>query len=111
MADEEAPRIGLIAGYGAFPLELAAELGRQGFSVHVAAVREEASPEIERLADSICWLHVGQVGGMVRAFRKAKVREVVMAGKVRKLHLFRNFRPDWMALKGLMRLKDRRDDS
>jgi len=30
---------------------------------------------------------------------------------VRKLHLFRNFRPDFTAMKGLLRLKDRRDDA
>jgi len=48
---------------------------------------------------------------MIKAFKKAGVKTVVMAGKVRKLHLFRNFRPDLTAVKGLMRLKDRKDDS
>ncbi|HXH72217.1 MAG TPA: UDP-2,3-diacylglucosamine diphosphatase LpxI [Mariprofundaceae bacterium] len=104
-------RIGLIAGYGHFPLELAAALNAQGFEVHAVAAREETFPEIEQLTASTCWLHVGQIGGMIKAFRNAGVSEVVMAGKVRKLHLFRNFRPDLTALKGLMRLKDRRDDS
>ncbi len=108
---EEPRRIGLIAGYGMFPIELARELKRAGFEVHATAVREETSPEIESVVDSLRWLHVGQVGGMIKAFRAQGVREVVMAGKVRKLHLFRNFRPDLTAVKGLMRLKDRRDDS
>ncbi|MDX8402467.1 MAG: UDP-2,3-diacylglucosamine diphosphatase LpxI [Mariprofundaceae bacterium] len=110
-AEDADRRIGLIAGYGMFPVELAREMKRAGFTIHAAAVREETGPEIEQVADSVCWLHVGQVGGMIKAFRQAGVRDVVMAGKVRKLHLFRNFRPDWMALKGLMRLKDRRDDT
>jgi len=104
-------KIGLIAGYGHFPLELAVALRAQGKEVHVVAAREETSPEIEELSDSTCWLHVGQIGGMIKAFKKAGVEQVVMAGKVRKLHLFRNFRPDFTAMKGLMRLKDRRDDS
>jgi len=79
--------------------------------VHTVAAREEANAEIENLTTSTCWLHVGQIGGMIKAFKRAGVEQVVMAGKVRKLHLFRNFRPDFTAMKGLMRLKDRRDDS
>ncbi len=104
-------KIGLIAGYGHFPLELADALQKQGKEVHIVAAREETSPEIETLAASICWLHVGQIGGMIKALKRAGVEQVVMAGKVRKLHLFRNFRPDLTAMKGLMRMKDRRDDS
>jgi len=104
-------KIGLIAGYGHFPLELAASLAKAGFEVHTVAAREETFPEIEKLTASTCWLHVGQIGGMIKAFKKSGVKQVVMAGKVRKLHLFRNFRPDLTAMKGLMRMKDRRDDS
>ena len=111
MSGDNPNKIGLIAGYGHFPLELAAELNAAGLEVHAVAAREETSPELEGCVASICWLHVGQVGGMIKAFQKAGVERVVMAGKVRKLHLFRNFRPDLTAVKGLLRLKDRRDDS
>ncbi len=110
-AESHLNKIGLIAGYGHFPLELAVALRAQGKEVHVVAAREETSPDIEELTASTCWLHVGQIGGMIKAFKRAGVEQVVMAGKVRKLHLFRNFRPDLTAMKGLMRLKDRRDDS
>ncbi|TLS67272.1 LpxI family protein [Mariprofundus erugo] len=111
MQDVPARRIGLIAGYGHFPLELAQALAEAGFEVHTVAAKEETSKEIEALTASTCWLHVGQIGGMIKAFKKAGVEQVVMAGKIRKLHLFRNFRPDLTAMKGLLRLKDRRDDS
>ncbi len=104
-------RLGLIAGYGSFPLELAASIRAQGIALHVVAVREETSASIEEYADSIQWLHVGQVGRMIRAFQQAGVTHAVMAGKVQKLHLFRNFRPDMTAIRGLARLADRRDDT
>jgi len=104
-------RIGLVAGYGAFPLELAAILEEQGIEVHTVAAREETSPEIEKVSTSTCWLHVGQLGGMVKAFKAAGIDSVVFAGKVQKLHLFRNFRPDLTAIKALALLPDRRDDS
>jgi DUF1009 family protein len=111
MTAEAANKIGLIAGYGHFPLELAVSLNAEGLEVHAVAAREETSREIENIVASTCWLHVGQIGGMIKAFKKAGVERIVMAGKVRKLHLFRNFRPDLTAVKGLVRLKDRRDDS
>ncbi len=104
-------RLGLVAGFGSFPLELAASLKRQGVELHTVAAREETSPEIERLSDSVTWLHVGKLGGMIRAFRDAGVSRIIFAGKVRKLHLFRNFRPDLTAIRTLARLPDRKDDT
>ncbi len=103
--------LGLVAGYGSFPLELAASLQKQGVKVHTVAAREETFPEIERYSVSTCWLHVGQLGGMIRAFKSAKVDAIVFAGKVRKLHLFRNFRPDLTAIKILAKIPDRKDDT
>ncbi len=111
VAEEVAISIGLVAGYGVFPLEVTEQLKSRGHRVHVVAAREETSQEIENLADSVQWLHVGQIGGMIRALQACGVSDVVMAGKVRKLHLFRNFRPDMVALKSLLRLPDRRDDT
>ena len=107
----QARKIGLIAGYGIFPLEMAQALMAQGFEVHVVAAREETSPEIEAVAASVCWLHVGKIGGMIKALQAAGVSDVIMAGKVQKLHLFRNFRPDFVAVKALLSLPDRRDDT
>ncbi|MDQ6954880.1 MAG: UDP-2,3-diacylglucosamine diphosphatase LpxI [Mariprofundaceae bacterium] len=104
-------KIGLIAGYGSFPLELTRSLNEKGFEVHVVAAKEETSPDIEQLAASVCWLHVGKIGGMIKAFQSLGVTQVIMAGKVQKLHLFRNFRPDFVAVKALLSLADRRDDS
>ncbi len=104
-------RLGLIAGYGAFPLELAEALQQQGIQVHTVAVREETSAEIKNFSTSICWLYAGQLGGMIRSFKAAGVDSVIFAGKVQKLHLFRNFRPDLTAIKALARIPDRRDDT
>jgi len=104
-------KIGMIAGYGAFPLELAETLVQQGFELHVVAAREETFRSIEELATTVTWLHVGQIGAMIKAFQKAGVEQVVMAGKVRKLHMFRNFRPDFVAVKAMLKLPDRKDDT
>src|SRR6267154_575254 len=50
-------RIGLIAGNGKFPLLILDAARAQGFDVVVAAIKEEASPEIESHgAASVHWL-------------------------------------------------------
>ncbi|MDX8393618.1 MAG: UDP-2,3-diacylglucosamine diphosphatase LpxI [Mariprofundales bacterium] len=103
--------IGLIAGYGSFPLELTKYMRAAGLTVHVIATKEETDASIESLADSVVWLHVGQLGAAIRELRSANVEQVVFAGKVGKLHLFRNFKPDWLAIKTLAKLPDLRDDS
>jgi len=48
---------------------------------------------------------------MIRAFKAANVDAIIFAGKVRKLHLFRNFRPDLTAIKTLAKIPDRKDDT
>jgi len=106
-----AKAIGLIAGYGIFPFDMVEALAAEGFDVHVIAAREETFPKIEKVATSVTWLHVGKIGGMIKALQAKHVHEVVMAGKIRKLHMFRNFRPDFVAVKALLTLPDRRDDS
>lgn len=103
--------IGLIAGYGVFPFEMAQALQNCGFDVHVIAAKEETFPEIDQYAASVTWLHVGQLGAMIKALQSHDVQEVVMAGKIRKVHLFRNFRPDLVTVKAMLKLPDRKDDS
>ncbi len=111
MGRSSRPPLGLVAGYGSFPLELAARL-RDRFSLCIVAVRNEASPEIAEYADgSVTWLQVGRIQAMIDCFARAGVREVIMAGKVHKLHLFRNFLPDLPTLRAFRALPDLRDDT
>ena len=104
-------RIGLVAGYGAFPLELAQTLKNHGYAVHVAAIQEEASKVIEDIADTVDWVSVGQIKKLIKTMQSRDVTELVFAGKVQKIHLFRNFKPDLLAAKILFQAKDKKDDS
>ncbi|MDQ6964608.1 MAG: UDP-2,3-diacylglucosamine diphosphatase LpxI [Mariprofundales bacterium] len=105
------PKLGLVAGYGSFPLELAARL-RNSFALEIVAVRGEASPTVAEYSDSpVTWLQVGRIQAMIDTFERAGVTEVIMAGKVQKLHLFRNFLPDIATLRAFKALPDLRDDT
>jgi hypothetical protein len=106
--------LGLIAGQGVFPLEVARTAQRRGVRVACVALRNQTRPEIEGAVESITWIYPGEVGAGLAAFRAAGVREVVMAGKVTKSDLFEN--PDALRLDakaaGLMsEITDRKDDT
>jgi DUF1009 family protein len=108
------PVLGLIAGQGVFPLEVARMARRRGLRVACVALRDQARPELEECVEQITWIHPGEVNAGLAAFRAAGVRDVVMAGKVTKSDLFQN--PDGLHLdeqaSGLMgELSDRKDDT
>jgi len=85
-------KLGLIAGNGRFPFLVLEEALKREIPVVVAAIREEASPEIEDFASqpqvSLHWLGLGQLGKLIRLFKKEDVRTVVMAGQVKHVQIF-----------------------
>jgi UDP-2,3-diacylglucosamine hydrolase len=103
-------KLGLIAGNGKFPLIFAAEAKRAGFSVIAVAHHGETDAAIETLADEVTWVYVGQLGRIIRTFQKSSVSEAVMAGGIRKVKLFGNFRPDLRGARFLAGLTSREDD-
>ena len=97
-------KIGLIAGGGQFPLLFAKKARLNGYEVHAAAFVNEASTELGDHVDSIEWLHLGQVGRMLKQFRRQGVTEAVMLGSVRKTRLFTDIKPDLKALAFIARM-------
>jgi hypothetical protein len=104
-------KLGLIAGNGKFPLIFAGEAKRTGYSVIAVAHRGETDEAIAQAADEVTWVYVGQLGKMIRAFQRAGVTEAVMAGGIRKVKLFGNFRLDPRGARFLAKLKSREDDA
>jgi hypothetical protein len=105
--------LGLIAGQGSLPLEVARAARGRGRPVAAIAFHGQTDPALEEEAE-ITWLHPGEVGAALAALRGAGVREAVMAGKVPKAGLYAGpaaLRPDEEALALLSKLRDRRDDS
>ena len=62
-------KLGLIAGNGKFPFLVLEGAERAGASVAVAAIREETDPDIERVAERVTWVGIGQLGKMLRFFK------------------------------------------
>ena len=104
-------KLGLIAGNGKFPLIFAEEAKREGYFVSAVAHRGETEEAIEKFADEVTWIYVGQLGKIIGAFHRAGVTEAVMAGGIRKVKLFGNFRPDLRGARFLAKMKSREDDT
>lgn len=103
--------LGLIAGNGRFPFLVAQAARRSGRRVVAVAIREEASPEIERDVDSVTWVGLGQLGRCIDALRQGGVHEAVMAGQVKHRQIFSDVVPDLKLMALLARLAFKNTDS
>jgi len=114
--------VGLIAGWGQFPVTVAANLQRSGHPVICVAIAGHADESLSEYCKELIWSGVGRFGGHVRFFRKHGVRRVTMAGKLFKSDLLYSgslwlrHRPDWTCIRTfaphlLGRRRDARDDS
>jgi DUF1009 family protein len=108
-------KLGLIAGNGRFPFLLLDAARAQGFSVVVAAIREETDPEIDHRAAcderiTVQWLSLGELSRLIELFHKEGVTAAVMAGQVKHKQIFSSIRPDWRLAKLLLNLSTRNTD-
>src|ERR687893_806579 len=104
-------RFGLIARNGRFPFLVLEGARRAGAEVAVAAIREETDPEIERVAERVVWVGIGQLGKMIRFFKREGVERAIMAGQVRHVQIFSGALPDVRMLKMLLSLPRRNTDA
>jgi DUF1009 family protein len=105
-------KLGLIAGNGKFPFLVLDAARAQGYDVVVAAIQEEAFPEIESHgAAAVHWLSLGELSKLIEMFQREGVRRAIMAGQVRHKQIFSSIRPDWRLAKMLLSLTTRNTDS
>ena len=114
-------RVGMLAGWGRYPIVVAEALRRQGRELYCIGVRGHADPALAELATDFRTSGVAKFGWAIRYFRRHGVTAATMAGKVHKARLFRRFGwwthlPDWRTIRMfthhlLTRRKDLRDDT
>jgi DUF1009 family protein len=103
-------RYGLIAGNGRFPI-LALESARSlGYEITVIAIQEEASKEVERLAERCHWISLGQLSKLIDICKKEGIVEVMMCGQVKHAKIFSSIVPDWRLVKLLASLPSKNTD-
>jgi DUF1009 family protein len=102
---------GLIAGNGRFPFLVLEGARSQGIEMAVIALKEEASPEIERAAKRLHWVSLGELSKAIELMHQEGVKHAVMAGQVKHSKIFSSIRPDWRLAKLLFSLPRRNTDA
>jgi DUF1009 family protein len=113
--------IGILAGWGRYPVAVAEAIRRAGGRTAILAIRDHADAALEPLADVAGEVGVAEIGGAVEFFRRHGVRRATMAGKIHKAKLFARHAwlrhlPDWTGIQTfwphfVSRRRDNRDDS
>jgi DUF1009 family protein len=102
---------GLIAGNGRFPFLVLEGARSQGIEMAVIAVKEEASPELEKIAKRLHWVSLGELSKTIELMHQEGVTQAVMAGQVKHSKIFSSIRPDWKLAKLLFSLPRKNTDS
>jgi hypothetical protein len=102
---------GLIAGNGDFPFLVLEGARSRGIEMVVIAIREEASPALERAAHRLHWVSLGQLSRTIELLHKEGVKHAVMAGQVKHNKIFSSIRPDWRLAKLLFSLPAKNTDA
>ena len=99
--------LGIIAGLGSYPWQLARSAHAQGVTRVVAfAFKGETERVIAKYADEVVWMHLGSLQALLDAVQAKGVTKLVMAGQIKPTRLF-NLRLDAKALAVLRTLKVR----
>ena len=81
-------RIGLIAGWGRYPVTIARRLHERGDQVYCLGIVEHADPVLKDICHSYRTIGVARVSGQIRHFQRNEVSCATMAGKIFKSALF-----------------------
>lgn len=104
--------LGLIAGGGGLAFAIAREARQKGVGRVVAvAFPGQTSAELERYVDEIHWIHVGQLGTLIKTFKRAGVTEAVMAGRLDPSLVIGKLKLDVRMIALAARVPDRRADT
>jgi UDP-2,3-diacylglucosamine hydrolase len=110
-AEKSVGQWGLIAGNGDFPFLVLEGARSRGIEMAVIAIREEASPALERAARRLHWISLGELSRGIELLHQEGVKHAVMAGQVKHNKIFSSIRPDWRLAKLLLSLPSKNTDS
>ncbi len=110
-ATENTTGWGLVAGNGRFPFLVLEGARSQGIEMAVIALKEEASPELEKIAKRLHWVSLGELSKAIDLMHQEGVKQVVMAGQVKHSKIFSAIRPDWKLAKLLFSLPRKNTDA
>lgn len=104
--------IGIIAGNGIYPETFIASARRKvpGVKLVLAGFHDETKAELSEKVEAMEWFRVGQLGKLIKFFKKQGVTKTVMVGQIAPRNLF-DLTPDMRTLMMLAKVKERNAES
>ncbi len=87
-APRDGEKVGLVAGWGRFPIVVAENLTRRGFQVYCAGIAGHVDPALANTCDDFKTVGLTRMGAQIRYFRSSGVKNITLAGKIHKVLLF-----------------------
>ena len=105
--------LGVLAGVGHLPVDVVRGARKEGYRTVAIGLVPGTHEDLPGEADAFYAINIGKVGRIFKTLQKEGVDEVTMIGKVTKEILYSGgvLVPDWQAIKILMSLPDRHDDT
>ena len=117
----EAEAVGLMAGWGEYPVLVARSLKKQGYRVIGVGIRGHADPQLAKECDEFTMGPIGKVGMAIHFFKQHNAHHITFAGKIHKVKIFKRFAwldyiPDKASLRMfydfmIAKKSDRKDDT
>jgi hypothetical protein len=121
VSESRPSKIGLLAGWGRYPIVVADALRSQGHQVYCLAIKDHADPALRARCQHWQPQGLAKLGAAIRYFHRHGVTQATMAGKIHKVLIFRKYHwlrhlPDWKFVQTfyphwITKTKDRKDDT
>ncbi|MDR2005872.1 MAG: UDP-2,3-diacylglucosamine diphosphatase LpxI [Acidaminococcales bacterium] len=104
-------KIGLLAGIGFLPVDFARAARGMGFHVAAIGLVPGVEPVLPENVDKYFPISAGKINKIIKTLKKEGVTKAVMLGKVSKEVLYKGFGLDFRAVRLLLSLPNRNDDT
>ena len=105
----EREKVGVLAGFGEFPVLFAKEVVKKGFEPVIIAIEDENNSALEKVVSHLHSAGVGELEKVVNIFKKQGVSNIVMVGKYHKDKIFTDLKLDDRMKKLLQSIKIKDD--
>lgn len=102
-------KIGMIAGFGEFPIFFAKEVKKYGYEVVAIGLEEEVSKHLGDHVSKVWTTGVGELEKVIQILKDADLTELVMVGKVHKASMFGKLKMDERMIRMLESLEIKDD--
>ncbi|MCM8833033.1 MAG: UDP-2,3-diacylglucosamine diphosphatase LpxI [Candidatus Omnitrophica bacterium] len=101
-------KIGLIAGGGDLPFEFLKSAKLKKKEIIIFSILNETNKGIEKFGFLTYWVSILELSKIIRLIKKENIKKIIFLGYIKHTNLLKNIKFDFLTLKLLAKLKDKR---